>query len=73
MMPGLTPMKRRMRFGGMVSRRLETCSEGPVVGVEGVVLLRDWDFFLGDEEAERELLVVGNNGPDLGRRDLPIP
>lgn len=63
----------------MVSRRLQTGSEATVdvgVGVEGVLLLRNWGFFVGEEDEVRdciEWLVVGNKGPDLGRRDLPIP
>lgn len=62
----------------MVSRRLQAGSGAVVVaaiGVEGVLLLRDWDFFAGEEDAARDVerLVVGNKSPVLGRRDLPIP
>jgi hypothetical protein len=74
MIPGLTPMKRRMRFSGMVSRRWETGPEvvEGVVGVEGVLLLRDWGFFVGEDDAVRDVerVVLGNKGPDLGRMDL---
>ena len=42
--PGFTPTSRRIRFGGIVSRRRESVAEGPAIGgvggILGVVVLR---------------------------------